>query len=708
MAPASRPSSSSHTLKVTATGMVTAPPARRCNRCTVRGTIQALGTDFSCAHLIKHLVSSYKLQYGCGWLVSTISPPIPWLHKTRMHVEQVQCAADGAMRSYVTFSNDTNMWGCVGRQLPRFTVKEAAIVAEGHWDSARGMICFRACRVVHSGNTSLEVQEQECSIRMNFWFPAVWTIRDRGVVAGTLWHSSQGSGKNASTGAISASSIDIYSHRSNFSSLTYKYTLVEEAKKHYFTEVAKKHYFRTVLSNQKNKVNFPAANYTYHDFEFRFLIMNKDSRSGHGDAYPVTINTVVVYGDPLGADDSLSQHAVVGMEHGLLTISYNIHMLHYVQPRARPKNDTYSFSVEERLITAEGVYDPETGFLCMIGCMELKGSTDCQILITVQFASLDAKAQGHGTGVISSLRAKTDGLFFEKMDISLYRMYAEQVSEAVSRMDMESIMLVVSTTLPCIFTLMQILHAKRNPEASAAMSITMLLVLALGYVAILVISSEALFSSRRKQYVLPFQRYLPYDLSQAMLRAPAVIAFVLQLRLLQLAWPGRRSAADRSNAETWSAAERKVLWICLPLYLLGGALTIILHVMYYGRAAPEDSLFVGVGPEPTTLWEDLVSSAGLALDGFLLPQVAMNAFSCGRVGSSVVRATPHVYDVIRARGYVPSMKPSNIYASYRDDRFGMAWDIIVPCGVALLALLLYLQQRLGGAFFLRSRRRLGE
>ena len=35
-------------------------------------------------------------------------------------------------------------------------------------------------------------------------------------------------------------------------------------------------------------------------------------------------------------------------------------------------------------------------------------------------------------------------------------------------------LLVVSTTLPCIFTAVQILHAKRSPEASASTSITML------------------------------------------------------------------------------------------------------------------------------------------------------------------------------------------------------------------------------------------
>ncbi|CAO1947969.1 unnamed protein product [Urochloa humidicola] len=303
----------------------------------------------------------------------------------------------------------------------------------------------------------------------------------------------------------------------------------------------------------------------------------------------------------------------------------------------------------------------------MIGCQELNVSTtDCQVLITVLFASLDAKAQGHGKGVISSLRLKTDPLFFDKMGFSLFGMYAKQASESVSRMDMESVLLVLSTTLPCVFTALQILHAKKKPEASAATSVTMLVILALGHVAPLVVGSEALFVSRGTQYA-PSQRRVPYEVRQAMLRAPTLITLVLQLRLLQLAWSARRSAAGRSKAaETAAAAaERRALWlVCLPLYLLGGAAAIAVHVSNSRRAAMEDSLAVRVGPEPATLWEDLASSAGLALDGFLLPQVAMNAFSSGGgaararaispwfyAGGTVVRAMPHVYDAIRSRGY---------------------------------------------------------
>ncbi|KAK3161563.1 hypothetical protein QOZ80_1BG0078690 [Eleusine coracana subsp. coracana] len=671
------------------------------------------GVDFSCARLKERLMRLYRLQYGGG--------PAPLrLREPRMHVDLVRCTAAGAVRLYAAFSHDTNMFvQKYETRVPRFMVTEEAVVAEGHWDSARNLLCLRACRVVRSSEpaASLAVQEN-CGIGMSFWFPAVWTVRDRSVVAGTLWNSSHGT----DGGEVSASSIDFDDHRTNFSDVEYRYTMVEEAKKHYLTAVSK-------LMNSRDRENkagpFPAAGYTYHDLDFRFVM--EKLGTGTGEAHPVTIGSAVVYGDRLAADASFSsQHAAevaAGTEHDLVPVSYDIHTQRFgpsIKNFMRPDKINFSsLTVEERKITAEGVYDPKRGVLCLVGCQEFdSSSTDCRILITVQFASVDAKARGDGKGVIRSLRNETDSLYFDQVDISFYGMMSgEQVAEAISRMDMESVMLVVFTTLPCVFTAIQILHAKRkNPDdAFAATSITMLVVMALGYVAPLLTRAEALFTSRRNQWV-PFQSYVPYELSQAMLRAPTLIAFVLQLRLIQLAWNGRKK---NKQAEAWSAAERKSLvWMCLPLYLLGGALTVVHHLMY-GRAAQQEWLAVRIGPEPATVWEDLLSSAGLALDAFLLPQVAMNMFCGGEritraispwfyVGGSVVRAMPHVYDVIRARGYVQSMTPSNVYASSRDDRFGMGWDIVVPCGSALLVLLLFLQQRLGAPFFLRSRRPLGE
>lgn len=394
-----------------------------------------------------------------------------------------------------------------------------------------------------------------------------------------------------------------------------------------------------------------------------------------------------------------------------MNVSYGV--TYYVAP----KNWSSFGQLKDRYIRAEGVYDPTTGSLCMVGCGELNGSMDCQILITVQFSSFgNGTGFSHGRGRISSLRNSTDRLYFPRRDITLFGMYSHEVSKSIWRMDTETVVVVISTTLTCVFTVLQILHTKRNPSAAASTSITMLAVQALGLVTPLVVNSELLIMNKRRQLGgLDGDGWL--RLNELMLRVPTLIAFALQLRLLQLAWSGRTTAACSSEGETSPApapaAERKVLRTCLPLYLLGAAVTAVVHVVNV-RAAREAGLVDRrfAPAEVTTLWADLASYAGLVLDGFLLPQVVFNAASGSRsrvraispwfyAGGTVIRAAPHAYDAFRAVSYAAT----HVYASSRDDFFGVAWDIVVPLGAALLAFVLFLQQRLGGDLLLRSRNR---
>jgi hypothetical protein len=253
------------------------------------------------------------------------------------------------------------------------------------------------------------------------------------------------------------------------------------------------------------------------------------------------------------------------------------------------------------------------------------------------------------------------------------------------------------------------------------MSVTMLAVLALGHLAPLALGFEVLFVSRRSRYFLDSAEGGWLEPSQAVVRVPALIAFLLHLRLLQLALFGRlRSAGGQSEhaaeaPSTAAVSERTVLRVCLPVYLLGGVLAAIVHVISARAAATSgDSPAVRAGGEPATLWEDMVSYVGLILDGFLLPQVVLNASVPGSrvgavvspwfyVGGTVIRAAPHVYEVVRRRIYGElSVRLAQVYASPRGDLFGVAWDIVIPCGAALLATLLFLQQRNGDSLLLPS------
>ncbi|KAG8055864.1 hypothetical protein GUJ93_ZPchr0001g32175 [Zizania palustris] len=294
------------------------------------GALQALEANFSCPHLKELLVSSYKLEHAAGDSSSPSSPtPLSLSTSRMMHVNQMHCTVNGSVRAYVVFSNDTDAHSWRWKIHSRFFVKEEAVVADGYWDATTSRLCLTACRVVHSSaatgpsSTDLKVGEP-CGIGMSFWFPAVWTIRDRSVVAGLLWNASQEWGNKHAAGdvlssAISASSIDLqYMRSSNLSDVKYNYTMVD---------TAKKQYIQTGLSKSK-KGRFPgnSSTYSYQDFKFYF---------GRGEATPVTIGSVMVAGDMLAAEAAFFDHtmeevnmrrppALATMDHTqLLNISYD-------------------------------------------------------------------------------------------------------------------------------------------------------------------------------------------------------------------------------------------------------------------------------------------------------------------------------------------------------------------------------------------------
>ncbi|RLN25272.1 hypothetical protein C2845_PM07G18770 [Panicum miliaceum] len=668
------------------------------------GARRVLRAGFSCSRLRALLGrSSYSVGYRppSGRAVSGF--PLRLRHGS-MYINQVRCAAaDGAVRAYMVFytdqpsafpSNHTARWGR-GRGRA-FLVGDEALVADGFWDSSRSRLCLRACRVASSGQSSADLAVRECGIGASFWFPAVWSIRDRSVVAGMIWNAS-GNIDGDAAAVISVSRTGGYAYQ--VAGIKYNYTRVEEAKKHYVSMPA--------LSKER-KGRFP-GNSSFRDFAFGFSL-KKPGLTGY--ASPVTIGSALVEGDGLVADAAFAAEEV--NKHRLLNVSYT---LRYYAPAAH--GNSSANSPQRRRISAEGVYDTRAGSLCMVACQAINvSSSDCEVLVTVRFAPMDAEARERAVGTISSLRKQGDDpLFFEAMEFVGDGMYVERLAESVSRMDMESIMLVTSMALSCVFTGLQLRHVKKHPEALPAMSVTALVVLALGYVIPLVLNLEDTYSSdrrSRRQYFVKLTGGGLLELNALVLRASTVLALVLQLRLLQLALSSRRPAdqagikheGSSSSSDADADAERSTLWVCLPLYALGAVVVWIVHTSdsHRGLSAP-----TGQG-----LVDDLAAYAGLVLDGFLLPQVVRNALSDCRVsalspwfyaGVAAIRAAPHAYDAFRRRSYVPSLRPSFAYAGPRDDLFGVGWDVAVPCGVALLAALLFLQQRLGGAFLCGSKRR---
>ncbi|XP_074556016.1 uncharacterized protein LOC141811850 [Curcuma longa] len=315
-------------------------------------------------------------------------------------------------------------------------------------------------------------------------------------------------------------------------------------------------------------------------------------------------------------------------------------------------------------------------------------SIDCDILIHIQFAPVDKKAEVHLNGTITSTRKKSDTFYFDAITISSNQMERTGVVRTVWRMNVEIIMVLVSLTFSCICIAMQIFHVKKQPRVLPSVSITMLLALILGYTVPLVLNFEALvMNSRSGSILLRSGRWI--STYEVILRMLSIVSLFLSMRLLQLAWSARSSAGDSRNL--WVQERRALKW-CLPLCAAGALLTWLV----------------------SSNWEALIPYSGFVLDGFLLPQIIFNMAqrSKGKVltpffyiGIMAVRTLPHLYDIYRARNYT-AIDSTDIYGSGESDFYSTAWDVIIPCEGLLLAALIYLQQRFGSECLVPKRLRM--
>ncbi|KAE9456412.1 hypothetical protein C3L33_11685, partial [Rhododendron williamsianum] len=252
-------------------------------------------------------------------------------------------------------------------------------------------------------------------------------------------------------------------------------------------------------------------------------------------------------------------------------------------------------------ISAEGLYDEGTGRVCMVGCRKLSTgeSMDCELLLKFQFPPVNAKGAGQITGSIESMREEADPLHFKHLEMTGWVYYREEAKRSVQRLDWEIVMVLISNTLACVFVGLQIFYVKRNPQVLPFASLFMLVILTLGHMVTLVLNFEALFLGNRKRnnVLLGSRGWL--EVNEVVVRAVTMVAFLLQLRLLQLAFSAR--LGDENQKGIW-VAEKKAMLVSSTIYVLGLLFALFLNT------------------------RNLISYGGLVLDGFLLPQILLNIF----------------------------------------------------------------------------------
>ena len=316
------------------------------------------------------------------------------------------------------------------------------------------------------------------------------------------------------------------------------------------------------------------------------------------------------------------------------------------------------------------------------------GNKDCQIHIAVQYPPTNPGYFGKRriTGKIISLREQNEQLYFSPKSLtSDLIFYKEQAANALIQIDVEIIMRVVSLTMAALFVVLQLRHVKKNPKVLPHVSLLMLSLLTLGYLIPLILNFEAIFSSTSKQNILQSSGGW-LEMNEVIVRLMTMLAFLLLLRLLHLAWAGK---CEFYSEGPWYS-EQGACWICGVCYAIVGLIASIVY---------------GVGGSKTL--DVSKAFAGLTVDFFLFPQIIGNyvwdvrdaalspPFYCGM---TFVRLLPHLYDIVRKFEFFSLKSRRYYYASPSWNFYSISWDAVIPCGSLLCALLIFLQQRYGGAF----------
>ncbi|KAF8029957.1 hypothetical protein BT93_E2391 [Corymbia citriodora subsp. variegata] len=623
-----------------------------------------------------------------------------------MSFTSIQCSDHGKMQLLLKFQNVTNVYYGYYTFDPSTT-----LIGEGEWDSKANRWCAVACRILNFSTSLADAFAGDCSIKLCWRFPATFSVANRYPVVGQMW-------SNETVKDFGYfDKIKFWGHNDALPGVKYKYGVRGSVRKPCESKTRK----------HKGK-RYP--NPYSSDMRFDMSIKNIKGQKAHGYSSPLFVgdkrfnSPFHLYGDSYMLKANRTENAVQldSTQSPLQNISYTMRFTPSVSFELGGENIS-SKAVD---IFAEGTYNNETGHLCMMGCRYVtqsgaevykNGSMDCEIQINIQLHPLTGKGNEEIKGTIESTRARSDPLYFGKLDLVSSSIYVEQANESIWRMDLEIVIVLVSNTLACVFVGLQLFHVKKQPEVLPFISITMLIVLTLGHMIPLLLNFEALVTNHNRQSVfLGSGGWL--EVNEVIVRVVTMIAFLLELYLLHMTWSARYS--DDNPKGLW-VSEKKVIFVSLPMYISSGLIAWFIHQSrkshrspflrqgHLGYTVPANQL---ARYQPVSFWGDLKSYAGLILDGFLLPQLLFNLFFDSSVealsrsyyvGTTIVRLVPHAYDLYRAHSSAWNLDLSYIYANPRMDFYSTAWDIIIPFSGLVFAVFIYLQQRFGGRCILPKR-----
>jgi hypothetical protein len=390
-----------------------------------------------------------------------------------MSMSMIECLEDKErMRVFVEFPNTSYV------DYYRSFNPEMTLVGEGTWDETQHQLNIVACRISGVKGSWDNARVGDCSTRLSLRFPAIWSIKDVSDIVGKIWTNKAMQEKG-------------YFDRIMFRSFRNRMAGVPDMKYQYTKiDTARKLCPKSEKPARAKGERYPNGS-SISVMRFDSSVKNSKGRIAWGYSTPISVGAL--FYEYSSSEDSEAAAPDLGSS-GPVNISYHINLQSY--NGLSPFNAS-STSYESFEIFAEGIYDAETGRLCMVGCRIIgsddqiprNGSWDCEILVEFQFPALNSRRGGYIKGSINSTRHKSDKLYFERLDLSA----TYEDGSSIWRMDVEIVMVLISTTLSCVFVVLQIFHVKRHPDVLPLISLVMLSVLTLGQLVPLVLNFEALF-----------------------------------------------------------------------------------------------------------------------------------------------------------------------------------------------------------------------
>ncbi|XP_076883149.1 uncharacterized protein LOC143531823 [Bidens hawaiensis] len=287
---------------------------------------------------------------------------------------------------------------------------DISLIGEGSWNGREDEFFIVACHILNHSDPLGSARVGDCPFGMSLWFPAVRSIMKTHNTEGQIWTTKL----RDDLGMFRMAKFQSFDHiRENYA-LKYEYTQMEKV--------------RQVCPKKKHVgAKYQRGEYHSRYYGFDMSVKHKNMvSSGFVDPFFAGIhqfnNDAFVNKDltpwqeavPLVADFSTTYS-------GPVNVSFEISFMLNISSISRSGISSLNLSSTDNdrvEISAEGVYDDETGQICMVGCRNLikSASFDCEILVKFQFP------RGYGNegsikGSIESLRETNDALSFENLDI---------------------------------------------------------------------------------------------------------------------------------------------------------------------------------------------------------------------------------------------------------------------------------------------------